>query len=120
VTVQAVPHRTLPPEVQVAFYRIAQEALNNVAKHAEAQHVEVDLRYIPPSPAGEGGSPATTVELCVADDGRGFDPALLRAGSRGLGLGIMRERAAAVGAAIQIQSQPGQGTRITVIWSEED
>jgi PAS domain S-box-containing protein len=119
VTVEAVPHCTLPPEVQVALYRIAQEALNNVAKHAEARHLEVNMRCVPPCPSEEG-RPETAVELCVIDDGRGFDPAVLPAGSRGLGLGIMRERAAAIGAAFHIQSQPGQGTRIMVIWGEED
>jgi PAS domain S-box-containing protein len=120
VTVQAALQCTLPPEVQVAFYRIAQEALNNAAKHAEAQHVELVLQCISPCPPEEGQARTTTVELCVVDDGRGFDPALLPTGSRGLGLDIMRERAAAIGAAIRIQSQPGQGTRITVNWPEED
>jgi two-component system nitrate/nitrite sensor histidine kinase NarX len=120
VTVQAVSHCTLPSEVQVALYRIAQEALNNAAKHADAQRVEVTLQCLPPRSPEEGQPHTTVVELCVADDGRGFDPGLLPSGSRGLGLDIMRERAAAIGAAIQIHSQPGQGTRITVLWPEED
>jgi signal transduction histidine kinase len=59
------------------------------------------------------------VELSVADDGHGFDPNDLPDGNRGLGLGIMRERAAGIGAALQIESRPGQGTRITVTWSAE-
>jgi signal transduction histidine kinase len=120
VTVQATPHCSLPPEVQVALYRIAQEALNNAAKHADARHVEVDLRCAPPGPSEEGPPRATAVELRVVDDGRGFDPGHLPPGSQGLGLGIMRERAAAVGAAVHIHSQPGQGTCITVLWPEEE
>jgi len=120
VTVQAVPHCSLPPEVQVALYRIAQEALNNVAKHAEAKHVEVSLLCEPPLPAEEGQPHVTTVELSVADDGRGFDPDDLPDGCRGLGLGIMRERAEAVGAELEIRSQAGQGTRITARWPTQD
>jgi PAS domain S-box-containing protein len=119
VTVQAVLHCSLQPEVQVALYRIAQEALNNAAKHAAAGHVEVSLECIPPYDAGDERMYAAAVELRVADDGRGFDPSQLPIGSKGLGLGIMRERAEAIGAAFQIQSQPGQGTRITVRWPDE-
>ena len=119
VTVQGVPHCSLPPEVQVALYRIAQEALNNVVKHAEAKHAEVNLQSAACS-SEEGPSQTTMVELSVTDDGHGFDPQNLPGGSRGLGLSIMRERAEAVGAAVQIESQPGQGTCIKVIWSAED
>ncbi len=120
VTVRAAPHCSLPPKVQVALYRIAQEALNNMTKHAEAKQVEVGLLCEPPLPC-EGRQPhAAMVELSVADDGRGFDVGHLPDGCRGLGLGIMRERAAGVGAALQIQSQPGQGTCITVTWPAED
>jgi len=120
VTVQADVHCSLPPEVQVALYRIAQEALNNAAKHAGARSIEVRAQCLPPGPPGQEWPHATAVELVVADDGRGFDPALLPVGSKGLGLGIMRERAAGVGAAFQIQSRPGQGTCITVTWRAED
>jgi len=116
VAVQAVQHCSLPPEVQVALYRIAQEALNNVIKHAEARHVEVGLRCPPPSPSGEGQTHTTMVELSVTDDGRGFDPRDLPDGRKGLGLGIMRERAEGVGAEFDLQSQAGQGTCITVRW----
>jgi PAS domain S-box-containing protein len=116
VTVQAEVHGSLPPEVQVALYRIAQEALNNAAKHAGARSVEVRAQSSPPCPPGGEPPQATAVELVVVDDGRGFDPDHLPGDSRGLGLGIMRERAAGVGAGLQIQSQPGQGTRVTVRW----
>jgi PAS domain S-box-containing protein len=119
VTVQAEPHCSLLPDVQVALYRIAQEALNNAAKHAGARHVEVSLECTPPCLVGEEQPHPTAVRLCVADDGRGFDPGQLPAGCKGLGLGIMRERAGAIGAAFQIQSQTGQGTRITVRWPDE-
>jgi PAS domain S-box-containing protein len=116
VTVQAVPHCILPPEVQVALYRIAQEALNNVAKHAAATHAEVIFQSTP-TPTSEEGQPyATAVELSVADDGRGFEPTGMPDGCKGLGLGIMRERAEAIGAAFEISSRPGQGTHVTVRW----
>ena len=95
--------RPVPPAVQVAFYRIAQEALNNVAKHAQAQSAAVTLRQDP-----------ERVELAVADDGRGFDPAAATAGH--LGLRIMRERAAAAAAALVVTSRPGAGTRVALVW----
>jgi len=95
----------LPPEVKVALYRIAQEALNNVARHAAASQAKVHLRCKP-----------GRVELCVRDDGRGFDPKSVPPES--LGLGIMRERAAAVGAALEIESRAGEGTRVVVTWVE--
>ena len=103
----------LPAEVKVAFYRIAQEALNNVAKHAGASQSSVSLRYIPPDVGGEqrGG-----VELRISDDGRGFDPQGVSPES--LGLGIMRERAEAIGAALKIESQVGHGTEVVVVWED--
>ncbi len=120
VTVQAAPHCTLPPEVQVALYRIAQEALSNAVKHAGAKQLTVTLRCVSPCLGENGSQQAGGVELIVADDGQGFDLNVKTRGGKGLGLGIMRERAAAVGAAFQIQSQPGQGTRITANWPKEN
>lgn len=93
----------LPPEVKVALYRITQEALNNIAKHARASQVEIRLSLL-----GDG------VELTIRDDGRGFD--LGSSPSDHLGLSIMQERAASIAAAIQIDSAPGKGTRITTQW----
>jgi signal transduction histidine kinase/ligand-binding sensor domain-containing protein len=104
VAVEGKPE--LPSDVHVALYRIAQEALNNVVKHARASQAMVRLR---------GLSPAS-VELHISDDGRGFDPANVPPDH--LGLGIMRERAEAIGAALEIDSQPGHGTRVTVVWEE--
>ncbi len=102
----------LPPEVQVALYRISQEALNNIAKHSRASRAQVSLRAIPDSPLPGGG-----VELCISDDGRGFDPAAVM--SRRLGLGIMRERAESIGATLRIDSQVGHGTRVVAVWTGE-
>ena len=107
----------LADDLHVALYRIAQEALNNVVKHAKASQVIVSLRCMPrvPSsslPKGEGAE--VKVELCICDDGRGFDPDDVP--PERMGLGIMRERAEAVGAQLKIVSQPGQGTQLTVIW----
>ena len=78
----------LPPDVQTALYRIAQEALNNVARHAKASEVWVDLRQ------DDDG-----VRLEIGDDGRGFD--LGSASADHFGLQNMRERAEAIGARIQ-------------------
>src|SRR5438105_13621358 len=93
----------VPPDVQVVFYRVAQEALNNTAKHARAGHAELRLR-----------SSDDSLELRVADDGRGFDPAVIPAGH--LGVGIMRERATSIGAELEANSQPDAGTRVTLNW----
>jgi PAS domain S-box-containing protein len=95
---------TLPEEVKLAVYRIAQEALNNVVKHARAGRVRIELRCKP-----------ERVTLSVHDDGRGFDPAGIE--SHHLGLGIMRERAKAVGARLTVDSRPGQGSTVTVSYS---
>jgi PAS domain S-box-containing protein len=94
--------RDLPAEVQVSLYRIAQEALNNVVKHASATQAVVTLRL------GE------SVRLAVADNGAGFDPSTITADH--LGLKIMRERAEAVDAKLSIYSEPGDGTQVSVIW----
>jgi PAS domain S-box-containing protein len=94
-------HQRLPSEVETTLYRIAQEALNNVAKHASAQHVEIILERR-----------ADAVLLIVEDDGLGFEPAAISGG--GFGLVGMRERAALVGASLEIESAPGQGTTVLV------
>jgi signal transduction histidine kinase len=94
----------LPSDVQVALYRIAQEALNNVVKHARASRADVALIY-----RAEG------VELSVRDDGQGFDTSQHPPGH--LGLGIMADRANEVGAKVGVVSQPGQGTTVVVTWS---
>jgi PAS domain S-box-containing protein len=111
VAVDTQTQRSLPSEVKVGLYRVAQEALNNVAKHAKPSHVTVSLRDVAPSQEGQGTG---GVELCISDDGQGFD--LTRTFPEHFGLGIMRERADAIGATLDIESKPGQGTRVTVIW----
>lgn len=100
------PERRLDPEAEMAYYRITQEAMANIARHAEAQHVMVRLVYEPEE-----------VLLTIRDDGRGFNvpaqaDALAPRGHYGL-LG-MRERAELAGARLEIQSAPGEGTTISV------
>lgn len=106
------PVPPLPPDVQVALYRITQEALNNVCKHAHARRVGVRLEACPPVAAAEPWQGEVTIT--VEDDGRGFDPA--SAGAGRLGLASIRERAADIGATIALASRPGTGTRLTVAW----
>ena len=95
--------RRLASEVETALYRIAQEALNNIAKHSRAQRVEVVLERR-----------QDYVSLIVEDDGVGFEPKEAGAGSQGFGLVGMQERATLVGAGLTIESTPGQGTTILV------
>jgi signal transduction histidine kinase len=95
----------LPPEVQIAFYRIAQESLNNVFKYARATQVHVNL-YLAPS----------FVHLETSDNGIGFDMSMVKPTS--LGMRIMRERAEAIGADLSISSNPGSGTCVEVTWNE--
>ncbi len=106
ITLMVEGQRNLPPEVQVAFYRIAQESLNNVFKYARATQVNVSLHL---TPAG--------VHLDICDNGIGFDKSTQKPTS--LGLRIMRERAEAIGAELSIASQPGSGVCVEVEWIEK-
>ncbi|NUW46799.1 sensor histidine kinase [Nonomuraea rhodomycinica] len=89
----------LPAAVEVAVYRIVQEALTNVRKHAEASRARVVLRR-----------EASALRLVVGDDGRGLPAAY----SAGVGLGSMRERAAELGGVCVVSGAPGEGTRVEV------
>lgn len=115
VTVDAAVDCKLPPPVHVALYRIAQEALNNVVKHSRATKVTVTLHGIPGEPK-EGSNGGIVLE--ITDDGRGFD--LARVPPDHLGLGIMRERAQAIGATLSVESRPGCGTQIKVESEKSD
>ena len=95
----------LPAEVQVAFYRVCQEALYNVAKHAKASQVEINLKQ-------EGA----VIELRIRDDGQGFDPEQIFSGH--YGLSMMREHAEAAGMLLSVTSQPGHGTELTIRWTK--
>ncbi len=94
---------TVPPlseTVATAAYRITQEAITNVARHASASRVDVVLK-----------SRNSTLTLAIADDGRGFNPLEL-SDSAGLGVAGMRERASLVGGSLEVYSQPGKGCRV--------
>ncbi|MBI3962064.1 MAG: GAF domain-containing sensor histidine kinase [Deinococcus sp.] len=96
--------RRLAPEAELALFRIAQEALTNVGKHAQASEVKVTLEL------GDG-----EVHLMVADNGQGFDPAHRRPGpvaGTQVGLAGMRERASLIGGTLEVLSRPGEGTKI--------
>jgi PAS domain S-box-containing protein len=95
----------LPAEVQVAIYRLCQEALYNVAKHAEASKVEIVLKQ-----------DESSVQLNIRDDGKGFDPEQIESGH--YGLSMMHERAEAAGVQLSIISQPGQGTELSIHWKD--
>jgi signal transduction histidine kinase len=93
----------LPVELHVAVYRITQEALNNVARHARASSASVELVLSPAS-----------MRLSIKDDGCGFEPGAV--GPTHLGLSSMRERAAEAGAELRVDSTPGAGTEIVLEW----
>ncbi len=101
--VTVLGHSVLPADVQVAIYRVCQEALNNVAKHAAASNVEIHLDH-----------EATALEVIIHDNGRGFDPGQTASGH--YGLSMMRERAEGVGAQLSIMSRPGSGTELIIHW----
>jgi signal transduction histidine kinase len=94
------PHE-VPPLVATTVYRILQEALTNVARHARAKEVVVGLK--------RDGS---TLELLVQDDGVGFDAGRALTDASGLGLHGMRERVALLGGSVEIDSRPGHGTMV--------
>jgi signal transduction histidine kinase len=95
----------LPTEAKIAFYRITQEAFNNITKHSEATEVSVNLSSNP-----------RQAELTIRDNGRGVDQQKLPEDK--LGLRIMGERAEEVGARLEVQSAPREGTQISLIWSD--
>ena len=97
----------LPADVKIAFYRITQEVFNNIAKHAEATSVEVALE-----------SSAHRVALTIQDNGVGFD--LQKDKLASMGISIMQERAAEVGAQLEIESQVSRGTRVNLSWIQMD
>ena len=96
-------HERMSTEIETNLYRIAQEALNNVAKHAYATRADVLL-----------GRRGADVVLVVEDDGVGFDAVAKEAGDCGLGLVGMRERAALIGGVLEIESACGRGTTVFV------
>ncbi len=104
---------SLPEDVHTSFYRIAQEALNNVVKHAQANLVSVSLSATPLTPNSSGGA-RHEVKLEIKDDGVGFSS--MKDPSGQLGIGIMHERAAAIQASLSLESKPGYGTQVTVTW----
>ena len=95
----------IPPEVQVAFYRVAQESLNNAFKYSRATVVNVHLHI---------SSAHVHFETC--DNGIGFDTTMVKPMT--LGMRIMRERAEAIGADLTITSKPGSGTCVVMTWHE--
>jgi signal transduction histidine kinase len=99
--VEGTVSRRLPPLVQTTMYRILQEALTNVARHARARVVGVLLK-----------NDGTMLELVIRDDGAGFDSAAAMKKRSGLGLHGMHERVALLGGSVEIESRPGQGTMI--------
>ncbi|MBV9281097.1 MAG: PAS domain S-box protein [Chloroflexi bacterium] len=105
VQVALPPGEQLPPDVEVALFRVAQEAMTNVGKYARARAVDVSLSAV------DGD-----VLLMIRDDGAGFDPEQARNQTRqgGLGLYGMRERAALLGGSLTIDTAPGRGTRVTL------
>jgi signal transduction histidine kinase len=100
---------SLPTNVRIALYRIAQESLNNVMKHARATEVNLELA---------GCAPGKVLVLSVRDNGRGYDMDAVP--SDRMGLTIISERAAAIGAELEMESEPGVGTSIHVYWRADE
>lgn len=99
----------LPPEVKIVFYRITQEALNNIAKHSGASKAFIELLANEDEQLG-----VIVANLRITDDGKGFDPGNVT--SEHFGIGIMRERAETAGAKLKVESEPGSGTVIELEW----
>ncbi len=105
--IAAPPVFEIPEDVKSVFYRIAQEALNNIFKHAEAEQVWFSF-----------AERSNDIILTIRDDGVGFDEETIT--SDHLGLEIMYERAESISANLTITSQPGQGTTLTLVWCPDE
>ena len=101
IHVESSLQRRCAPKVEIAVYRIAQEALKNASKHAHARKVQIEL-----APVRDG------IECRIQDDGVGFDPQSDSSPRRGIGLLGVRERLAALGGSLTIDSGPGRGTTL--------
>lgn len=100
---RGLQHNRLPPPVETAIYRIVQESLTNVVRHAQANTVSVLLE-----------ERKGKVRVIVEDDGRGFDPEAVRSSTQRLGLYGMQERVGLLGGTFVVESKPGAGTSIFV------
>lgn len=107
VEIQIGSDLILPSAVQITFYRIAQECLNNISKHANASEIHLTFDGV-----------ATQAMLTISDTGHGFDLDKVPAGH--LGLKIMKERVELIGGTLEIETAPGEGTSLTVIWFKND
>jgi signal transduction histidine kinase len=96
----------LPEEVTLSIYRIVQECMNNIIKHANASQISIRL-----CTDREGA------EILISDDGRGFNPESIPPGH--MGIGIMRDRAQQIGATLNIDSEPGSGTLVFINWTNQ-
>ena len=104
IVVRIEKQDTLTPEVHFALYRVVQEALNNIARHALASHIEIEFN-------SDGGH----VDLAIQDDGIGFEPQNI--GPSHLGLSIMKDRVKSIGGRLETISHKGEGTLIKVAWT---
>jgi signal transduction histidine kinase len=105
VAIRSSYQRRLPAPIETALYRVVQEALNNISKHAQAVSVRIRLR-----------SYGKAVQCSITDDGVGFDPSAVKNNPQGHGLGLlgMRERLQPLGGVVEIDSNPGQGTKLLI------
>jgi signal transduction histidine kinase len=110
ISLEAMPETRLPARVETVLYRIVQEALNNVSKHARASSVKIGVRSEP-----------DVIRCAVTDDGLGFDVSVTMEGSDGRGIGLigMRERVARLGGTLTVNSSPGGGTELLVMIPRE-
>ncbi|MBN1312144.1 MAG: sensor histidine kinase [Anaerolineae bacterium] len=100
---------TLSPDVEQSIYRITQEALENIARHADARHTSLSLK-----------AAGNQIELTITDDGSGFDPKSALDNNHQLGLRGLRERAAVAGGVLSVNSRQGGGTTIRFTWEKLD
>jgi signal transduction histidine kinase len=98
----AGPRRRLPSPVETALFRVIQEAITNIVKHAEAKRATIRVEF-----------KDSAIAAMIGDDGKGFDPQGSH-GERGLGLLGMEERVTRLGGTLRIDSKPGRGTRIAL------
>ncbi len=102
----------LPQRAVLQVMRVLQEASNNALRHAQATRLDFEIDWQPAAPGRRAG-----LRVQVEDDGVGFEPERLR---HSTGLRNLRQRAGALGGRLDIDSRPGQGTRVTLLWTPED